>query len=80
MRYTSASNRAMEGGVDSVGALVAGSFQAQSQSQRVALEALAIVAEGIERAVRVGRGLSLEDIDSQGLSVVDMFYAEVCTS
>lgn len=51
-----------------------------SSTQRVALEALAIVAQGIERAVRVGRGLSLEEIDSQGLSVVDMFYAEVTMS
>ncbi len=43
-----------------------------------AAEALAVVAQGMERAVRVGRGRSLEDIDSQGLSVADIFYSEVC--
>lgn len=53
--------------------------EAGSDAQQVALEALAVVAAGIERAVRMGRGLSLEEIDSQGLSVVDMFYAEVNT-
>ena len=42
-----------------------------------AAEALTVVAQGMERAVRVGRGRSLEDIDSQGLSVADIFYSEV---
>ena len=42
-----------------------------------AVEALTVVAQGMERAVRVGRGRSLEDIDSQGLSVADIFYSEV---
>ena len=39
--------------------------------------ALQIISEGIETAVRVGRGVSLEEIDSQGLSVADKFYSEV---
>lgn len=42
-----------------------------------AAEALSVVAQGMERAVRVGRGRSLEEIDSQGLSVADIFYSEV---
>lgn len=42
-----------------------------------ASEALAVVAQGMERAVRVGRGRSLDEIDSQGLSVADIFYSEV---
>ena len=43
-------------------------------------QALQVISGGIETAVRIGRGLSLEEIDSQGLSVADKFYSEVCAS
>ncbi len=41
-------------------------------------ESLRVVANGMDIAVRRVRGVSLEDIDSQGLSIVDQFYSEVC--
>lgn len=42
-----------------------------------AQEALRLVAVGLERAVVLGRGRSVESIEAQGLSVADVFYAEV---
>lgn len=49
----------------------------QSPAQLAAHEALRVVALGLERAVTVGRRLSVESIEAQGLSVADVFYSEV---
>ena len=51
----------------------AGSFTAVDATQ----EGLRIVGTGMERAVVMGRKLSVESIEAQGLSVADIFYAEV---
>lgn len=52
--------------------------QQQQQQQAVAAqEALRVLAAGMERAVVSGRGRSVESIEAQGLSVADVFYAEV---
>jgi hypothetical protein len=52
--------------------------QQQDQSRlQSSLDALQIVSDGIERAVRQDRRISLDEIDSLGLSVVDAFYSEV---
>jgi hypothetical protein len=47
------------------------------RQQADAVEALRIFASGLERAVVVGRGHSVQSIEGQGLSVADVFYAEV---
>jgi len=60
----------MSGSSDS--AAPAGSFTAVDATQ----EALRIVGTGMERAVVMGRKLSVESIEAQGLSVADIFYAE----
>lgn len=43
----------------------------------VAQAALKILAQGMERAVVVGRSQSIESVEAQGLSVADVFYSEV---
>lgn len=49
----------------------------QEFSEQSTREALRVVSGGMDIAVRRLRGMSLEEIESQGLSVVDQFYSEV---